>query len=134
MAKPRALANKLTIALRHILDDRGIDLVAMQMEVYTKAMNAFDKHRGNNPEGSDAGVGYLGICNSAVATLAKYAFPTMTAIKLDHVDNSVNEKVIDAAKIRQAIMQDPFTRKAVDAATSLDIGTAPILSAGIKND
>lgn len=127
MASPRArLPNKLSLAMRHILEERGIDLVKMQIDVYTKAMDAFDNHRGEN-EKSDAGPAYLGICNQAIATLARYAYPTMSAIKIEDLDNAVNDKVIDAVAIRQKILSDPFAKNVVVASQVEQIGL-PILS------
>lgn len=127
MASPRArLPNKLSLAMRHILEERGIDLVKMQIDVYTKAMDAFDNHRGEN-EKSDAGPAYLGICNQAIATLARYAYPTMSAIKIEDLDNAVNDKVIDAVAIRQKILSDPFAKNVVVASQVEQIGL-PVLS------
>lgn len=125
MTNGKTRPHKLSMAMRAILDARGIDLVKMQIDVYTKAMAAFDSHRGDN-EKSDAGSSYLGICNQAISTLAKYAYPTMTAIKLEDLDNSVNDKIIDAVAIRQRILNDPFAKNAIAAINSEQIGL-PVL-------
>lgn len=96
------------------LQERGIDVLQMQMDIYNRAIKAFDSMRGYGEKG-DAGVGYLAVANQAVATLAKYSYPTMTAIKIDDLNNSVNEKVIDAAIVRNTILNDPILNKTVAA-------------------
>ncbi len=119
------LPNKSSLAVRHILDERGIDLVNLQIAVYTKAMDAFDRMRGLGEKG-DSGPGYLSVCNQAIGTLAKYAYPTMSAIKLEDLNNSVNDKVIDAVTIRQRILNDPFAKNVVVASEVVSIGL-PVL-------
>lgn len=128
--------NRATLTMRKILEERGIDIVEMQMQVYRKAIEAFDNHRGSTEKG-DAGPGYLSVANQAVGTLAKYAFPTMTAIKMEDLNNDVNTKVIDAVAVRQTILNDPFAKSAVAAAISTDTNEAkgtPVLSVGKKDD
>lgn len=122
--------------MRKILEERGIDIVEMQMQVYRKAMDAFDNHRGDT-EKSDAGPAYLSVANQAIGTLAKYAFPTMTAIKMEDLNNDVNTKVIDAVAVRQTILNDPFAKSAVAAATATDTNESkglPVLAVGKTND
>lgn len=125
MSRGATKPHKLSLAMRHILEARGIDLVKMQIDVYTKAMEAFDNRRGDN-EKSDAGPAYLGVCNQAIGTLAKYAFPTMTAIKIEDIDNQINNKVIDAVQIRQRILSDPFAKSAIATLSTEQIGL-PVL-------
>jgi len=135
--------NKTSLTLRSELERRGIDLLEMQLEVFRKAMDAFDSRRGctdghpgdeDNPPiaPKDTGPQYLSVANSAIATLARYSFPTMTAIKLEDADRAVNEKVIDATKVRETILSDPFAnRVAHKATTNTDTGL-PVLVSGNK--
>jgi hypothetical protein len=109
------------MAMRHLIEERGIDLIQMQLDVYTKAMAAFDSHRGDTDK-SDAGPAYLSVCNQAIGTLAKYTFPTMTAIKFEDLNNQVNDKVIDAVAVRDKILNDPFAKNAVNASKTESIG------------
>ncbi len=125
--------NKASLALRHILEERGIDLVRLQIEVYTKAMNAFDKERGLGEKG-DSGPAYLGVCNQAIATLARYTYPTMSAIKLEDLNNAINDKVIDAVTVRQRILNDPFAKNAVVASEVLSIGLPILPVSEVKAD
>lgn len=126
------MPNKVSLAMRHILEERGVDIVAMQIEVYTKAMHAFDNHRGDN-EKSDAGSQYLSVCNTAIATLAKYAFPTMTAIKIEDLSAAENTQALDAVAIRQRILNDPFAKNVANASKLEPVGV-PILAIGKKDD
>lgn len=131
---PAKKLNKVSMAMRQILEARGIDLIEMQMQVYRKAMDAFDNERGNGDK-SDAGPAYLNVCNTAIGTLAKYAFPTMSAIKLEDLNNNVNTKVIDAVQVRQTILADPFAKSAAQAATTVNAehNGLPVLSVGKKD-
>lgn len=110
----------------HLLRERNIDIVEMQMNVYNKAMKAFDDMRGFGEKG-DAGVGYLSVCNQAIATIAKYSYPTMTAIKIDDINSQVAEKVIDAAIIRDKILNDPILANAVNMTKEKAHESLPIL-------
>lgn len=129
----KGAAHKMSLTVRTILEERGIDLVDMQLEVYRKAMQAFDSHRGDT-EKSDAGPAYLAICNQAIGTMAKYAFPTMTAIKLEDADRAVNDKVIDAVKVRETILNDPFANAAAAKALSNTDTGLPVLVGGKKEE
>lgn len=132
--KDRPRAYRATYALRTLLEERGIDLVAMQLEVYRKAMESFDSMRGYGEKG-DAGVGYLQVCNQAVGTLAKYAFPTMTAIKVESLNDDMNHKVIDAVQVRQTILSDPFAKSAANLAVKPQEATGiPVLVGGKKDE
>jgi hypothetical protein len=119
--------------MRFLLEQRGIDLVEMQLQIYRKAIDAFDNGRGQNDK-SDAGPQYLAVANTAVATLARYSYPTMTAIKIEDLDNDINKKVIDATEVRKAILNDPFSKSIADAATVPQEIGLPVLSPGKKND
>ena len=109
------------------LQDRGIDVLQMQMDVYNRAITAYDGMRGYGDRG-DAGVGYLSVANQAVATLAKYSYPTMTAIKIDDINKVVAEKVIDAAIVRDTILNDPILNRAVAASKPTASEALPLLS------
>lgn len=122
----RGLPTKQSISMLHQLRERNIDIVEMQMQVYNKAMKAFDDMRGYGEKG-DAGVGYLSVCNQAIATIAKYSYPTMTAIKIDDINSQVAEKVIDAAIIRDGILNDPILAKAVNMTKEKAHESVPIL-------
>lgn len=111
MGAPRDI-KKSSLIMRHYLEQKGVDLVELQLQVFKKAMDAFDSGRGEN-EKSDAGPAYLSVCNTALATLARYAFPTMTAIKLEDADKTINDKIIDATAVRETILKDPFSKNAV---------------------
>lgn len=130
MGSPPKVIKKSSLIMRHHLEQKGIDLVELQMQVFRKAMDAYDNQRGYL-EKSDAGPAYLSVCNTAIATLAKYAFPSMTAIKLEEADKTVNEKIIDATEVRNKILSDPFAKNAVNA-MSLDSDSmgAPVLTKG----
>lgn len=134
---PRArLPNKASLTMRHELERRGIDIVEMQLEVYRKAIAAFDNERGCSDGGEqgpkDTGAGYLSVANQAIATLARYSYPTMTAIKIEEADREVNEKVIDAVKVREAILNDPFAASVAKKAVSTADTGLPVLVGGKK--
>lgn len=137
-SKPGSV-HRMSLTIRAELERRGIDLLEMQMVVYQKAMKAFDEEKGCSDGGegfgpTDTGADYLKICNQAIGTLAKYAYPTMTAIKLEDADSEIRDKVIDAVKVRETILNDPFAaRAAVKATTNTDTGL-PILFAGKKEE
>lgn len=99
---------KLSLTMRNVLEQRGIDLVEMQLQVYNKAMKAFDSMRGYGEKG-DAGPQYLAQANAAIALLAKHSYPTMTAIGVhDASGPKLADGLVDAAKIREIILNDPF--------------------------
>lgn len=131
--------HKLSMTVRTELERRGIDLVQMQMSIFEKAMNAYDIGRGCSEGGegfgpTDTGAYYLRVANQAVATLAKYAYPTMTAIRIEEADQRVADKVIDATKVRETILNDPFAARA-SAAISNNADTGlPVLTEGKKYD
>jgi hypothetical protein len=127
----------MSLTVRAELEKRGIDLVEMQMAVYEKAMKAFDSEKGCSDGGkdfgpSDMGPDYLRVCNQAIGTLAKYAYPTMTAIKIEEADSQLTDKVIDAVKVRETILSDPFAARAALRATSNTDTGIPVLFAGKK--
>lgn len=133
MGSPPKVIKKSSLIMRHHLEQKGIDLVELQMQVFKKAMDAFDNQRGYG-EKSDAGPHYLAVCNTAIATLAKYAFPSMTAIKLEEADKSVNEKIINATEVRNTILKDPFAKNAVNAITNdPELMGLPVLSKGAND-
>lgn len=115
------------MAMLHVLKERNIDIVEMQMAVYNRAITAYDNMRGYGEKG-DAGVGYLSVANQAISTLAKYSYPTMTAIKIDDINKVVAEKVIDAAIVRDTILNDPILNKAVAASKPTASEALPLLS------
>ena len=142
------LPNKASLAMRSELERRGIDIVEMQLQVYKKAMHKFDAILSEpdfedieNPDGStrrektfkESGVGYLSVCNQAVATLARYSYPTMAAIQIQDADREVNDKVLDAVAIRETILNDPFSAN-VAHKTTIEDDSLPILSAGKKDE
>ncbi|WP_291515763.1 hypothetical protein [Bdellovibrio sp. ArHS] len=139
------MPNKTSLTLRSELERRGIDLLEMQLAIYNKAMSAFDEKRGcadgyegdeDNPPSSpkDTGAAYLAVANQAVGTLARYCYPTMSAVKIENMDKEVNEKVIDATEVRAKILADPFAAQvAHKATTSTDTGL-PILVGGKKEE
>lgn len=129
--------NKTSLTLRSELEKRGIDLLEMQMAVYRKAMDAYDNERGcgDGEQGpKDTGAAYLGICNQAVATLARYCYPTMSAVKIENMDREVNDKVIDAVKVRETILNDPFAVQIAHKATSSTDTGLPVLVGGKKEE
>lgn len=133
------LPNKASLTMRRELEARGIDIIEMQMAVYNKAIDAYDREKGCSDGGegfgpSDTGFRYLGVANQAIATLAKYAYPTMAAVKIENMDKEVNEKVIDAVEVRNTILNDPFAARAAKAATSQTDTGLPILSIGKKEE
>lgn len=133
------MPNKTSLTLRSELERRGIDLLEMQLAIYNKAIKAFDDERGCSDGGegygpSDTGSSYLSVANTAVATLARYCYPTMSAVKIENMDKEVNEKVIDATEVRAKILADPFAAQvAHKATTSTDTGL-PILVGGKKEE
>ena len=131
--------NKASLLVRNELERRGIDLVDMQLEIYRKAMDAYDSERGCSDGGegfgpTDTGFKYLSVANQAVATLARYSYPTLSAIKIEDADREVNTKVLDAVKVRETILSDPFAaRVAHKATTNTDTGL-PVLVPGNKEE
>lgn len=119
--------------MRSILDDRGIDIVNMQLDVYNKAMKAFDDCRGLSDKG-DAGPGYLQACNTAVGILAKYAFPAMAAVQIQNLNENLNDKVIDAVQIRETILNDPFAKNIISKIKETPVESLPILIPGKKDE
>lgn len=137
--------NKTSLTLRAEMEKRGIDLLDMQLEVYRKAMASFDNRRGcsDGYEGDadtppsppkDTGAQYLAICNQAIGTLARYSFPTMSAIKIEEADREVNNKVIDAVKVRETILNDPFAANVAHKATTNTDTGLPVLIGGKKEE
>lgn len=130
--------NKASLTMRRELEARGIDIVEMQMAVYEKAMNAYDNERGCQDGGetfgpTDTGFKYLAVANQAVATLARYAYPTMSAVKIENIDNDINDKVIDAVEVRNTILNDPFANR-VAKKTEMNVDTGlPVLTIGEGN-
>ena len=111
----------------HVLKERNIDIVEMQMAIYNRAIVAYDNFRGESDK-SSSGSAYLSVANQAVATLAKYSYPTMTAIKIDDINKVVAEKVIDAAIVRDTILNDPILNRAVAASKPTASEALPLLS------
>src|SRR5690606_17218747 len=97
-----------------------------------------DSERGCSPGGegfgpTDTGFKYLSVANQAVATLARYSYPTMAAVKIESVDEEINKKVIDAVAVRETILNDPFaTRVVKKTEVGVDLGI-PILTKGDGN-
>ncbi len=126
------LPQKGSLTMLRQLQERGIDVLQMQMDIYNRAIQAYDQMRGYGEKG-DAGVGYLSVANQAVATLAKYSYPTMTAIKIDDINQTVADKVIDAAIVRDKILNDPVLANAVNATKPTANEALPLLVKG-KSD
>ena len=112
------MPNKTSLTLRSELEKRGIDLLEMQLAIYNKAMSAFDERRGctdgyegdeDNPPSApkDTGAAYLAVANQAVGTLARYCYPTMSAVK---VESSMFEErsVMKTMEAIEIIKNDPF--------------------------
>lgn len=131
--------NKASLIMRNELKARGIDLIEMQMKIYQKAIDAYDHERGCSEGGegfgpADTGFRYLAVANQAVATLAKYSFPTMAAVKIENIDTQMTEKVIDAVEVRNTILNDPFATRIVrkiENSADLGLETLPI---GVTED
>lgn len=134
----RGVPHKLSMAMRTLLEARGIDLIEMQMNIYKKAMEAYDNHRGDN-EKSDAGPAYLSVANQAVNNMMKYAFPTMTAVKIDDLrEDPKDQEPIDAKKIRERILNDPFSKAVAEkikiTEETKDALGVPLLVTGKKDE
>lgn len=98
---------KLNANMRYEVERRGLDLIGMQMDVYNKAMKAFDDLRGYGDKG-DAGTGYLSIANSAVQKLISHSYPTFKSVELLDGTKEHENITIDAHRIRETILNDPF--------------------------
>ena len=134
------MAMKSSLTMRKDLESRGIDLIAMQMEIYQKAITAFDREKGCSEGGegygpSDVGFKYLEVANNAVKTLISHCYPKMTAVAIDDLrEDEVNRTPISATVVRDTILNDPFAvRAAKRAVATADIGD-PILPIGGKKD
>jgi len=122
-----------TLAMRFLLEERGIDLIEMQMAVYRKAMDSYDSQRGLT-EKNDPGAAYLGVANQAVATLVRYAFPTLTNIKPVSESDEVSRKILDASEVRRLVLDDPFAKSVVAAVLTPQDTGLPVLTIGIKKN
>lgn len=135
----KGMVQKNSLVMKHALEERGIDLIAMQMEIYSKAMSAFDREKGCQDGGdgygpSDVGFKYLEICNNAVKTMMSHCYPKMTAIAIDDLREKEDHLTLDASKVRDTILNDPFAVRAAKRVTmSADIGL-PDLPIGEKKD
>lgn len=122
----KGLPQKHSLSMLHVLRERNIDIVEMQMAVYNRAIKAYDEFRGETDKAS-SGASYLSAANQAIATLARYSYPTMTAIKVESLDQVIADKVIDAAVIREKILNDPILNKAVAASKPTASEALPLL-------
>lgn len=135
--------------MRTELERRGIDIIAMQQEVYRRAISKIDEIRSlpefEEVEDEDGNITkkrvfkeseapYLNICNQAIATFAKYSYPTMAAVQVQNMDKEVNEKVIDATEVRAKILADPFASQVAHKATTNTDTGLPILVGGKKEE
>lgn len=130
--------NKASLTMRRELEARGIDLIEMQMAIYRKAMDAYDHERGCSDGGegfgpTDTGHKYLAVANQAVGNLARYSYPTMSAVKIENIDNEINNKVIDAVEVRNTILNDPFAHRVAKVAEMNTDTGLPVLTIGDGN-
>lgn len=86
-------------------------------EMKIKALEAFDKHRGNNPEGGDAGTQYLASAIKCITekaaifvTMAKFKHPTLSAVAVrDVTDINESKEPMTTAQAIDIIKSDFFS-------------------------
>lgn len=128
------VANKASMIIRNDFDKYGTNPAEMLMEVYSKAMQAFDSGRGYG-EKSDAGAAYLSTALGAATTLAKHYYPTMSAVKIEDVTDkkTVGDKPIDAQVAINIVQSDPFLKSIANKAKATD-SLFQILPTGNKDE
>lgn len=133
------LPQRKSLTIRNELDAMGLSPAILLLEIYQRAVEAYDTGRGFGPE-FDPGPQYLAVAEKSANALARYYYPTMSAVKVE-TSAKLSEAPMSAAKSRAAIMADPFaekTKKIANIATQPQViqeMTAPsILPTGNKNE
>lgn len=134
----KGIPNKASLVARDEMIRRGVDPIAMLVEVYNKSMKAFDEGRGNG-EKVDSGSSYLSTAGAAAKTLMEYFAPKLSAVAV-HIsgseDDAKNQTPVDA---RSVVLNDPFFKHSARVAEIAsnpvsDSIVAPVLPLGTKTD
>ena len=86
---------------------KGLDPIDMLYEIY------FISRDRSLEVKDDVAASYLSVAGKAAADIAKYIYPTLSAVKFEEVKGS--EKAMEIKQAMQVIMEDPFTKAALSA-------------------
>lgn len=86
---------------------KGLDPIDMLYEIY------FLSRDRSQEVGDDTAASYLSVAGKAASDLAKYIYPTLSAIKIDQTVK--NENAMTVKEAMKVIMEDPFTKSALSA-------------------
>ena len=106
------------IFARAEMNRKGINAIDLLFEVYTLARDGYLQGRGLGDK-SDTGSAYLAVAGNAASTLARYAYPTMSAIAVTDNTQGGNGKAMDVIEAKKVLESDPFAQAAIRA-TKID--------------
>lgn len=132
--KASGTIHKRDLVAKLELASKGINPIDMLKEVFDLSIASFKSGRGHGSE-YDAGPQYLAVAQQAAKRLSEFYAPKIGDIKPEEVPEYDEKDIqtytaLDAQKIREVIMSDPFAGKEL---IIQEKAIGPILNGGKAN-